>query len=40
MGANIRGKRVVCASEQETKYAFPTQRKIPISRNRYACQSN
>ena len=27
-------------THQEMKSALPTQRKIPIGRNRYACQSN
>ena len=27
-------------THHETKYALPTQRKIPIGRNRCACQSN
>jgi hypothetical protein len=31
---------IITKTHQETKYALPTQRKIPIGRNRYACQSN
>jgi hypothetical protein len=35
-----KGKEGLLTTNQETKYALPTQRKIPIGRNRYACQSN
>ena len=35
-----REKGGLLTTHQETKYALSTQRKIPIGRNRYACQSN
>ena len=37
---SLRGKEGLPTTHQETKYALPAQRKIPIGQNQYACQSN
>jgi hypothetical protein len=39
-GKERKGKEGLQTTHQEMKSALPTQRKIPIGRNRHACQSN